>query len=754
MQFLRDNVFLVGVVAVLVLGLAVLLALYLDASSGYDDAIKPRVDLAKAISDARLVKPDREIAAQIRDRESEIAAARNGVRDIMSGQGLRYPVLRVLDSDAFPVANKYAQSRALTAFTDAYIKECQQMLAVLSPIRFVPKAEYDELDRIELGLITTAIEEEKRAAAAIATTPTPQTAGGTPAAATRTPDPYAYNTDPRMPGGPGGPMGMATGTGPGGPAVKDARTRATENITARVQIQQARSGRMYATLNNLDRLWDRQITITSQLPNIKQLWEAQLNLWTQKDILVAIHIVNDAAQRNVDVREAIDTVSRVGDVAAKHSIDLIAAINIVHAVSNDAAHRGVDAADAFNTVMNAARVVSAAAQRDIDLFTGNPLPATAKRSMDNTAAVVDKIDTAAKQNGLRLFDLSAVINAVVARKDVKVSDAIQRVKQASQNHVDLFDAASLLNDATRKGINILDVVRGDDATALVTAAAQKGFDLFDADDLLSAAKNAGETDLLAALNAAASEKEIVLDVARLPQGENSVFASGVRSLENIRVNRTYVTSAASSGGRSSTPSSSGSSRGSMGPSSPPPMGPQGGYGPDPYGGGYGMQQTTAAPTGPSTAGFTGRGSSKDYDVVHYSFTVIMPPQRILDLTKALYSLGFHTVLNVEFSAMSASTAALSSGARSSAATSDGSMVPLYYGPGPMARVTISGELLLPTALQRGVFSTTDNAWTVQPLVPYEVLADLQGRAADALRPEDVKRVTDKNNMQPATAARP
>jgi hypothetical protein len=759
MQFLRDNVFLVGVVAVLVVGLSVLLALYLGASSDYDDALKPKLDLARDIGAARLVRPDREINAQIQDRHREIEAARSGVKDVMGGQGLRYPVMKVLDSDAFPVANKYAQSRALTAFTDAYIRECQQMLSVLSPARFVPRAEYDELDRVELALITTAIEEEKRAAAAAATTTTPQSGGGGGGGApTYSNDPYnPYNTGPGMPG-----PGMTGAVSPTGqPVVKDARTRATENVTARVQLQQARSGKMYASLNSLDRHWDRQITITSQLPNVRQLWEAQVNLWTQKDILVAIHIVNDAAQRNVDIREAIDAVGRIGDAAAANGLDLIAAINIVNGIAHDAAQRGIAAPDAFNSVLAAAAVVSAAAQKDVDLFTGGALAGPAKKALDNTAAVVDKIAVVARQNGLRLFDLAAIINAADAR-NLKVTDAIATVKQASRNEIDLFDAASLLNDATRKGLNILDVVRSDEATERVTAAAQKGFDLFDADALIAAAR-AVDVDLLAALLDAATQKEIVLAVAKLPSDENSVLASGVRSLEKITVNRSYVTSAAS------TSSSSSASRSST-PANAPPGGPQGygGGGYDPYGGGYGMQSAAATPTGPNTAGFTGRGSSKDYDVVHYNFTVVMPPQRILDLTKALYSLGFHTVLNVEFTALSAPPpVATATGARGGAAATatDTSVVPLYYGPGPMARVTISGELLLPTALQRGVVAPstagqsmsgqqTETTWVVAPLVPYEVLAELQSRASDALRPEDVKRINDKNNMQPATAARP
>jgi len=763
MQFLRDNVFLVGVVAVLLIGLAVLLALYLDASSGYDKALEPRVQLAREISNARLVRPDPEINAQIRDRQHEIDAARAGVKDVMGGRGLR-PVMRVQDNgvfDAFPVANKYIQNPAKIAFTAAYVEECQQMLSVLNPAGFISKAKYDEWVLDEEKLVIQAMEEEKRAQDAAATTPTTPTGGGG-----GNPMPPDY-----MMGGPnyagpqnyaGGPPNYMGGPGVGGVVSKDARTRAAENTTARVQLLQARSGRIYASPASLDRHWDRREVITQRLPSIPQLWEAQVNLWTQKDLIIAIYIVNDAAQRNVAVEEAIDGFKALAETASKRSIDPITAINLVNKITNDAANRGVDTLDAFTTVVTAADAVSAAAQGGVDLFTGNPLRDTARKTMDMSAAV-DRIEAVAKQNGIRPFDLAVIVNAAT-RKGLKTADAIAIVKTAAKDGVDLFDAAALLTDATRKGINVLDVIREQAARdnialtsvvnaveRLVTAAARRGFDPFDANTLLAAAAE-NEMDLLAALTDAAVEKEIKLEV-RLPQSENSVLTSGVRALENIKVNRQYVTGGASSG-------TAGTAAGGR-PSGPPPPGPYGGPPQGPYG--AEMYGTSVVPTGPSTVGFTGRGSGNkdasgklfEYDVVHYNVTVVMPPQRILDLTKALYSLGFHTVLNVEFTALAApsGTVGVRPGNPTGSTTgTDTSVVPLYYGPGALARVTISGELLLPMDVQRGVFSQTDNKWVVEPLVPYEVLQTFQEKAPGALRPEDLKRINE-NNMQPA-AARP
>jgi hypothetical protein len=111
-----------------------------------------------------------------------------------------------------------------------------------------------------------------------------------------------------------------------------------------------------------------------------------------------------------------------------------------------------------------------------------------------------------------------------------------------------------------------------------------------------------------------------------------------------------------------------------------------------------------------------------YEVVHYSFRVVMPLRFIATLERNLEKLNCHTVL--EWSARRWVEPANSA---------------YYYGIEPVMDVTIRGELKLLTAWTRGVWDEKKKDWSEQypPLVPAEVLKSPY--LDSALRKEDRQR---------------
>ncbi|MGA2265929.1 MAG: hypothetical protein ABSH10_05805 [Phycisphaerae bacterium] len=132
---------------------------------------------------------------------------------------------------------------------------------------------------------------------------------------------------------------------------------------------------------------------------------------------------------------------------------------------------------------------------------------------------------------------------------------------------------------------------------------------------------------------------------------------------------------------------------------------------------------------------TRRGSGKDCDVLHYRLFVVMPTRWLPALERHLMARNYHTVLSVQiFPADAALPTGEAEGASSNAN--------YYYGTEPVARVEITGEMLLLTAWERGTWDTEKNAWSSEfpPLIPAESLVQQFGnRENPALRPEDAAR---------------
>jgi hypothetical protein len=133
-------------------------------------------------------------------------------------------------------------------------------------------------------------------------------------------------------------------------------------------------------------------------------------------------------------------------------------------------------------------------------------------------------------------------------------------------------------------------------------------------------------------------------------------------------------------------------------------------------------------------GLTGHYSCPDYDVVQYTFTVIMPLRYVVALEENLLRQNYHTILKVDLAPLTGEANAAAGSVQ----------VSYYYGSDALAQVTFRGEMLLLTSWQRGAPDTTAGAtpgkWLVEPLIPADVLkSQLQG-APDALRDVDKARI--------------
>jgi hypothetical protein len=140
------------------------------------------------------------------------------------------------------------------------------------------------------------------------------------------------------------------------------------------------------------------------------------------------------------------------------------------------------------------------------------------------------------------------------------------------------------------------------------------------------------------------------------------------------------------------------------------------------------------------SGLTHRASNPDYDVLHYSFTVVMPTRFLPVLERNLLSQNYHTVLEVQ-AAVPEKAVSLEGGA-----ANDSQLY--YYGTEPVMQVTIKGEMLLLTAWERGTVDAATNKFLDKypPLVPAEMLQQQfptvpPDAGNPALRPEDVARLT-------------
>jgi hypothetical protein len=194
--------------------------------------------------------------------------------------------------------------------------------------------------------------------------------------------------------------------------------------------------------------------------------------------------------------------------------------------------------------------------------------------------------------------------------------------------------------------------------------------------------------------------------------EATVPNAGVKQLKKIEINRDYTLN-----------------RGGVGMSSAPhPAGALSGTPPAPGG------------STPSAGSLTGRHSTREYDVLGYRLTLIMPLRYLPVLQRRLLEKNYHTVLSVQI-----------------ADAGDVTKSEYYYGPDAVSEVRIEGELLLLTAWERGQWDESGGqakpSEKYPPLMPVKVLQMIGTADPGLLRAQDQKVLGDAGKA-PAAGGRP
>lgn len=124
---------------------------------------------------------------------------------------------------------------------------------------------------------------------------------------------------------------------------------------------------------------------------------------------------------------------------------------------------------------------------------------------------------------------------------------------------------------------------------------------------------------------------------------------------------------------------------------------------------------------------TQRATSKQYEIKHYSFTVVMDLRYLPDLQKALLMHNQHTITNVTMTSVD---------------VADNATNIYYYGMGEVMQVTIEGELLMLSDWTRGRWLKKELKWAkgLSPLMPAAVLREISETDPSALRQEDNDRM--------------
>lgn len=133
--------------------------------------------------------------------------------------------------------------------------------------------------------------------------------------------------------------------------------------------------------------------------------------------------------------------------------------------------------------------------------------------------------------------------------------------------------------------------------------------------------------------------------------------------------------------------------------------------------------TWGAPQGPSL--LTGETSEQEYDVVRYSFTVVMPTRHLPALMRNLQAQAYYKVTRTDLRRPEPEE-----------------MPAYFYGTDPVMVVTIQGEQLLLTEWERGTYDSSAQAWSEQypPLIPVAVLK---------LMPSNILRQADSTRVREA-----
>jgi len=271
MQFLRDNIFLIGVLAALVVVGGIFILVASIASNDVDEALDQRAAVASSLS-AVLVKPVNEaVVAAEKQRVSAIRSAAEQAEEICVQWNRRnYDVFVLKTSDgqvkAFPVDEQVYERHGLRfKFPREYNRKLSELVARLSPAKVPTEQELE--DELERRLQVLEIEERK---------------AGKDAAA-----PKAKGVDKR-------PAFNVLKVAPGKKDESGINARATQEAIDAMKLRGAGSGLTFISLDSLDRYFGEEVLIR---PSFQKLWEAQLNYWVTRDILTAIDQTNQQVLR-------------------------------------------------------------------------------------------------------------------------------------------------------------------------------------------------------------------------------------------------------------------------------------------------------------------------------------------------------------------------------------------------------------------------------------------------------------------------
>ncbi len=273
MRFIRENIFLLSTVVVVVLVGGIMLASSTNMGSNVDRALSTRQKLSNQLARLRQPPVNADIVEAERERVEEVLATQQAVVDMCIAWNRRnyQPFVLPFNAEdgprevpAFPVDQQLYHQYDLT-FNGArvYRKELAKLLATLHPVVPPTKEEIDE----ERTLWEKKLQDESR-----------EREGKKPKAGE---DGDIAETDTSVRG---------ADAKPEPPTAQQALDMARKALL----VKHAQNAMIYAAKEALD------IVLPGpelQAPPISQIWQAQLNYWITKDIMAAICASNDNSAR-------------------------------------------------------------------------------------------------------------------------------------------------------------------------------------------------------------------------------------------------------------------------------------------------------------------------------------------------------------------------------------------------------------------------------------------------------------------------
>ena len=314
MRFLRENLFLVILAVVVLLGGGALMAGYLRLAKGVDAAVADRSQLADNLNrlaggggaNAAMVAAAEEKAQQIQKAVAEVANTniewnRKNLQVFQLPGELGEPIA------AFPIDEAVYRDEALDyTFTRVYLEEMSKLLASLKPTTAPTEGEIESQAiqwETRLALQRQAEEAKMRGAGLQAVTPAP---GQTAESVLPSASPYAST----------------------GGASSGASEEAREKGRRTAMISKARAGMIYAGPESLDMYFLEEVRNRP----FSELWQAQLNYWVTSEVIRAINQTNQEVLAKLPVSER-----NVLAAPVKHLVRIEVNENYVQAAPEQAA---------------------------------------------------------------------------------------------------------------------------------------------------------------------------------------------------------------------------------------------------------------------------------------------------------------------------------------------------------------------------------------------------------------------------------